>query len=144
MIEGGGAASKRSREVLGDQSERRRRLVERVKEFVRSRVDQSISVAAVASEVGVSPYHLCRIFRAETRETIWQYAIDTRITKAKVELCTADKRITEIALELGFSSHSHFTATFTSRVGISPAKFRRRNGAVALDQTSAEFLLTNG
>ena len=67
------------------------------------------------------PFHLARVFRAETGFTLAGYRQALRLRAALERLPGNDRDLSALALELGFSSHSHFTATFTREFGVPPS-----------------------
>ncbi|MEO8453384.1 MAG: helix-turn-helix transcriptional regulator [Gemmatimonadota bacterium] len=85
-----------------------------------------LSVAELARQVGVSPFHLCRVFRAQTGTTLHAYRTDLRLHRAVELLLDSCTELSELAFSLGFSSHSHFTETFRKRVGVTPSAVRQR------------------
>jgi AraC-like DNA-binding protein len=87
-----------------------------------------VTLEQVAKAVGLSPFHLCRVFQFATKDTIRQHLMSLRLEAAAVELLETRKSITEIALAAGFSSHSHFTALFTRTFGLPPSRARTAGG----------------
>ena len=99
----------------------RRELVENTKAAISKRLFENLSVCELAEYVGVSPFHLCRAFRAESGMTLHAYRRDIRL-RAVLGL-TAEYRgnLSALALRAGFYSHSHFTTAFRRAFGISPS-----------------------
>jgi AraC-like DNA-binding protein len=83
------------------------------------------TLSELAQKVHCSPYHLTRIFRKEIGIPIHQYQLRMRIAKSLNALLDTKDDLTNIALDTGFSSHSHFTSAFRQTVGISPTEFRK-------------------
>lgn len=84
------------------------------------------SLAEIARRVGVSPFYLCRSFRAATGSTLHAYRTDLRLREALNRLGDHGRDLTGLALDLGFSSHSHFTATFRRAFDATPSSVRRQ------------------
>lgn len=82
------------------------------------------SLTAIAAAVGTSVFHLCRVFRRGTGKTIRQYRNDLRLRAAVGALELDERDLLTIALENGYSGHSHFTAAFRRAFGITPSRFR--------------------
>lgn len=81
---------------------------------------------ALAAAVGCSPFHLCRAFRDVTGSTIHGHLTTVRL-RAALEALPDARDMTAVALDAGFSSHSHFTAAFRRSFGIPPSRaFRAR------------------
>ena len=87
---------------------------------------QSYSLEELAHQVGVSVFHLCRIFRRQTGLTLHEYRTELRLRHALERLPEPGTDLSQVALEVGFSSHSHFTAAFRRAFGITPSAFARR------------------
>ena len=65
------------------------------------------------------------IFHSLTQMSPASYIVNVRINAAKTLLGTTDRRISDIASDVGFFDHSHFIRTFKRIVGATPAKYRR-------------------
>jgi AraC-type DNA-binding domain-containing proteins len=100
--------------------DRARRLIE--EEFA-----SPLSLAGIASAVGVHPVHLARQFRASQGCTVGEYIRRVRVGFARRELVMTDKAIAEIALSAGFFDQSQLTKTFKRVSGRTPGKYRAQN-----------------
>lgn len=87
--------------------------------------EQSIALAAVAAEVGMSRYHFSRAFKQSMGLSPINYIAQQRIERAKKLLAETDLPIADIALHAGFSGQSHFTTFFRRLVGVTPRAFRK-------------------
>ena len=103
---------------------RTQRLVERAKAYLTAELGRSIRLIDIASAVGASPGYLTELFRALEGVPLHAYLTQLRLARALIELPHADD-LTALALDLGFSSHSHFSARFRRAFGVSPSRFRR-------------------
>jgi AraC family transcriptional regulator len=90
------------------------------------RLDESLTLGDIASKIGLSMYHMCRLFRRATGTTMWQYRQKLRLRGALEGVSESPKPLVEIALESGFSSHSHFTNLFHKEFGQTPSTLRIR------------------
>ena len=79
---------------------------------------------ALAGRFGATPFRLCRSFRASTGTTIHRYLTDVRLHRAIARLAEGCPDLSTLAFDLGFSSHSHFTAAFRRRLGTTPERVR--------------------
>jgi AraC-like DNA-binding protein len=104
----------------------RQRRVDRVKELLADGFRRPPSLSRLAREVGCSPFHLCRIFKRETGIGISQYVHRLRVNEALARLRQGAPSLTDLALDLGFASHSHFTAVFRRTLGHCPSQVRGR------------------
>ncbi len=102
----------------------RRRLADRAKLALASDLGRRWTLAEVAAEVGGSPVYLTQVFRAVEGLPLYRYQLQLRLARALEELPRCED-ITALALDLGFSSHSHFTAAFRQAYGRSPSAFQR-------------------
>lgn len=93
--------------------------------FIEENLQENLSVADIASHVGLSESHFTRKFRAVTNTSPKDYLIRRRLTRAKLLLKTTEIPIKEIAFQVGFNSESHFTNSFTGLNGLSPKEFRK-------------------
>ena len=100
------------------------RLVDRTKTYLASELGRSIQLAEIARAVGASPGYLTQLFRAVEGVPLHAYLTQLRLAQALIELPRSED-LTALALELGFSSHSHFSARFRRAFGLSPSAFRR-------------------
>ena len=87
---------------------------------------EPMSLEGVASEVNVSPFHFCKIFKRATGMTFTDFVNRARVEKAKRMLMRPEARITEVAYDVGFQSLSHFNRSFRRIVSESPTEFRSR------------------
>lgn len=86
----------------------------------------SPSVRQVAEELGISLYHFIRLFGAVFGETPHQYQIRMKLDKAKHLLAASDYSVTEVCMEVGYSSVGTFSDLFSRRVGMAPSDYRRK------------------
>jgi AraC-like DNA-binding protein len=96
------------------------------REFLRATVEPTLSIRQVATEVGMSPYHFIRLFRAVFGTTPKQCQLDARLEKAKHLLLVTDISVTDVSLEAGFSSLGTFSYVFARRTGLAPTRYRKK------------------
>jgi AraC family transcriptional regulator len=89
------------------------------------RVPEKMTLAGLARAVFSSPFHLARIFRRETGMSLHGHRNRLRLRLAIEHLANGTPDLTMLALDLGFSSHAHFTHTFQGEFGCTPSHFRR-------------------
>jgi AraC family transcriptional regulator len=112
---------------------RQRDLCEAVKVTVNKRIDSLPSLGELAQSLDCSPFHLSRTFHQMTGMSLRRYIIRLRTSMAAERLANGAKDLTDLALDLGFADHSHFTNTFRKEWGIPPSRLRARlslNGAL--------------
>lgn len=106
-----------------------RQQAEAVRAMLMAAPEKKWTLAELARGVYTSPFHLARLFRRETGVSVHQYQMRVRLHAALDRLLETEQRLTTIALELGFATHSHFTASFHRLVGVTPDRLRRCAGA---------------
>jgi AraC family transcriptional regulator len=93
-------------------------------DIVESRFLERLSLAEIASEVGVHYVHLSRQFHKYNRCTIGDLIRRRRVQHASHLLAHSRTPLAEIALICGFSDQSHLSFLFKRYMGLSPSKFR--------------------
>jgi AraC-like DNA-binding protein len=87
-------------------------------------VAEPLGLAGIARLAGASMFHLCRCFRLMTGRTLHEYRTELRLRHSLEALEAGDPDLTRVALDGGFSSHSHFTAAFRRTFGTTPSRVR--------------------
>lgn len=101
--------------------------VEKARHYLSDHLTQEIRTEDVARAVGLSPYHLSRLFKSLTGQTMRQYLIRERIEAARQLLAATDRTIPQIVSLLRFCDQSYFTRVFRQAVGMTPAAYREQN-----------------
>jgi len=101
-------------------------LVEAAKRAIASNLGRNLSVRELSTRMCCSPWRLCRAFRRATGQTITSYRHSLRVLLALERLRDRRIALTDLALDLGYSSHSHFTSVFRRHMGITPSEFREK------------------
>jgi AraC-like DNA-binding protein len=120
-----GTAMERAAPRTGRARQDIRAVVEATRAEICRDPSRAFTVRELASRVAVSPFHLCRIFRRETGVTLHEYLVDLRLRLSLEHLSGRQPDLSRVALEVGFSSHSHFSAAFRRRLGVSPSRARK-------------------
>lgn len=102
----------------------RQRLVDRVKLVLTSDLARRWTLAEIAVEVRGSPVYLTQAFQQVEGLPLYRYQSRLRLARA-LDLLAQYDDLTALSLDLGFSSHSHFSAAFRQAYGRSPSEFRR-------------------
>jgi AraC-like DNA-binding protein len=84
-----------------------------------------VTLDGLAGKLGVSVFRLCRTFRQTTGSTLHRHLTCLRLAAALEQLPRYRERLTDLALDLGFSSHSHFTHAFRAYFGHAPSVLLR-------------------
>ena len=102
----------------------RQLLADRVKLVLASDPGRRWTLADIAAEVGGSPVYLTQVFQQVEGLPLYRYQLRLRLARALSLLAQYDD-LTALSLDLGFSSHSHFSAAFRETYGRSPSEFRQ-------------------
>jgi AraC family transcriptional regulator len=104
------------------------RWVRRAVEIVRAAGAAPPGLAEIATEVGIHPVHLARVFRRRYGCSIGEYARRLKVERAAEALRDTRLPIGRLAHRLGYADHSHFSRSFRRATGFSPSEYRRRHG----------------
>ena len=94
-------------------------------EYIEERVADDIPLANLAELARLSPYHFCRSFKRSFGVPPHRYHANRRIERAKQLLGNRELPVTTIALDVGFSETSTFSAAFHRVTGQTPSRYRR-------------------
>jgi AraC family transcriptional regulator len=89
--------------------------------------DAHLTIARLAREAGLSPYHFLRVFQRLTGVTPHQFLLRTRLRHAAMRIALEPAKILDIALDSGFGDVSNFNRAFRAEFGVTPARFRSQN-----------------
>ncbi len=101
----------------------RQKLVDRVKLVLAADPARRWTLAEIGAAVRCSPVYLTQCFREVEGVPLYRYQLRLRLARA-LELLPSCEDLTGLALDLGFSSHSHFTAAFRETFGCTPSTHR--------------------
>jgi AraC-like DNA-binding protein len=99
--------------------------VEAAKTYLACRIGERITLDEVAREVHLSPFHFARVFQRRSGVPVHRYLTRLRLRAALDRLIGGADDLTGLALDLGFSSHSHFTDAFRAEFGCPPSAARK-------------------
>ncbi|TGG93941.1 helix-turn-helix domain-containing protein [Natronospirillum operosum] len=98
--------------------------LKRVVDFAEHHLDQPLTLSELAGVTGLSDYHFARMFRQATGYAPHRYVLHRRLVRARQLLEQTALSMTEIALQCGFGSSSHFSNRFRRETGTSPSQYR--------------------
>jgi AraC-like DNA-binding protein len=101
----------------------RQRLADRAKLVLASDPARRWTLADIAAEMRCSPVYLTQVFQQVEGLPLYRYQLRLRLARA-LDLVAQYEDLTALSLDLGFSSHSHFSAAFRQAYGRSPSEFR--------------------
>lgn len=129
-----------TRRGLPRSNRQQERAVERARLFLAEHFRESISLSEIAQTACISPFHLSRLFHRIVGRRLHQYLVDLRLRESVREITHSSRSLTEIGLDLGFSSPSHFSSTFSKRLGMPPNHLRRHRWARRMLEEPRNFL----
>jgi AraC-like DNA-binding protein/ligand-binding sensor protein len=99
-------------------------LVQRAREYIDKHKTEPLSLTDVAKAAGASVFHFCKVFRKSTGLKFTDYMARVRLEDARTQLVNPNKRISEVAYDVGFQSLTQFNRMFKRVFGQSPTEFR--------------------
>lgn len=96
----------------------------RAKAYINDNLQEDMTLADVAKASFTSTFYICKLFKRHTGLNFTEYVSRLRVERAKELLANPNKRVSEIAFEVGFQSLTHFNRIFRRIVGESPTIFR--------------------
>lgn len=115
-------------------------LVQKAREFIDKHKTEALSLSAVAQAAGASVFHFCKVFRKSTGLKFTDYVARVRLEDARTQLLNPNRRISEVAYDVGFQSLTQFNRMFKRVFGQSPTEFRAHlngKGARKVSKTSS-------
>ncbi|HKQ13845.1 MAG TPA: AraC family transcriptional regulator, partial [Steroidobacteraceae bacterium] len=102
--------------------------IEKARAFILSCYREPLSLSSIARSCGAAPSTLCESFPQVVGMPVWKYVQRLRLQEAAFALAEGAADLSGLALDLGFSSHSHFAQAFRAHFGVTPSHFRRAAG----------------
>lgn len=115
--------------------------IQKVLDYIEDNITQNHSSEELSKIAALSPFYFQRLFTRLVKRPANEYIKLRRLARACETLGDKDKRILDVALDYGFSSHEHLTKTFKSAFGITPEEYRK--SPVYLNQVIKPELLLN-
>jgi AraC family transcriptional regulator len=110
----------------------------RVRDYVQANLHRHLSLAELAEQADMSPFHFIRAFRDSTGETPYRYVCLSRLAQAIALLDDASMPLGEVASRCGFARQSHFSAAFRREMGTTPSDYRALFGRPAVRAPDGE------
>ena len=95
-----------------------------ITDYIDANLGEKMSVSSLARQVGLSSHHFSHCFSESLGQSPHRYVLQRRITEATRLLKDSRLSVAEIAYELGFSSHAHFSQIYRKMTGVSPKEIR--------------------
>lgn len=110
---------------LSTETIRQQKTVGDIKRYLRSHLDSRFDLEKLSSEFSYSKTYLCRLFKDNTGQTIYEYLAKLRISAACEQISRTNDSLLDICHQVGFSDYGHFLRYFRKVVGQSPSDYRR-------------------
>jgi len=114
--------------------------VNAAKSYLSAHLGDNVSLDEVASAVYSSPFNFSRIFQEQTGLPVHRYLTRLRLRASLERVLEKDADLTTIALDLGFSSHSHFSDVFKREFGKTPSEYRNSATSIGVAETSKNLI----
>ena len=101
--------------------------VDQLIEYMRQNINRKVTLEELSEIAGLSPFYLSRAFKEITEYPVIGYFNKMKIDKAKELLVEGNKKVKEVAYELGYANEFYFSRIFKRIEGISPSKFYSKN-----------------
>ncbi|MBW4620572.1 MAG: AraC family transcriptional regulator [Cyanosarcina radialis HA8281-LM2] len=98
--------------------------LQQVLDYIHAHLDRDIKLDDLARLLNISQFHFIYLFKQAIGTSPYQYLLQQRVERAKLLLKQTERSIVEIALECGFSSHSHLSKQFRQLTGMTPKAYR--------------------
>jgi len=131
-----GAKPKKRAATNNDHSDR----AEAAKTYIASRIGENITLGEIAEAVNSSPFNFARIFQQQTGVPVHRYLTRLRLRTSLERIAEPNVDLTTIALDLGFSSHSHFSDVFRREFGKTPSEVRENSTVSDLRKMSKNLI----
>lgn len=99
-------------------------------EYIECNLGDSLSLAALSAQAGISDFHFNRMFKTVSGMTLKQYVLGRKLSRACEQIAATDQTVLDIALNLGFEYPEVFSRAFKKQFGIAPTEVRRKRARV--------------
>ncbi len=118
------ASKKSSKKTIYAKQEKNTNVLQPALSYLKSSFDQKITLDYLAELCNITPTYFSRLFKKTTNSNLVDYLNDIRINQAKIHLLTTNKKISQIASEVGFSDCGYFIKVFKQKEKMTPNSYR--------------------
>jgi len=112
--------------ILGDRTENnRKQLIEKVMKYMKDKHSKEMKIEELSMMAFLSPSHFCRLFKEYTGLTVSEYSQKLRIEEACRLLKSSDKKVIDVAADVGYRDIKHFNQVFKKIAGKTPRDYRK-------------------
>ncbi|WP_052702953.1 helix-turn-helix transcriptional regulator [Paenibacillus beijingensis] len=94
-------------------------------EFINEHYNEDLHLDRIAGYLGVNPSYLSRVFKQNSGFSLVEFITFKRVWRAKEMLLYTNRKVTDIAYEIGYNNVTHFQWTFKKMFGVSPSQYRK-------------------
>ncbi len=116
---------KLNRTIRGKMADQNGDIVHRVKEIIKGKYMENITIQSIAEQIYLSPNYVCAVFKQVTGSTINQYITHVRIEAAKKMLEDTSVRLYDIGFLIGYVEPSYFSKIFKKMTALTPKEYRQ-------------------
>lgn len=99
-------------------------VIDQIQRYILEHLSGDVSLTAIADEVHFNPSYLSRYYKQMTGHNLLEYIQSKKLEGALHLMQHTNLKLNEIAVRVGFDSHSYFTTFFKKKMGISPQEYR--------------------
>ncbi|KQN57796.1 MULTISPECIES: superoxide response transcriptional regulator SoxS [unclassified Erwinia] len=114
-------------------------IISTLTDWIDNNLDKTLSIDEVAAKSGYSKWHLQRMFRAITKQTLGNYIRERRLTLAAEALRQTQRPVFDIAMQYGYDSQQTFSRVFRRQFMQTPTAYRHHMRRQALARSSWSF-----
>lgn len=114
-------------------------IIDRSLVFIQTHYMRSdLSLNLLASEFGVSVWHLSKLFKEQAEINFIDYVMEIRLAKAKELLAATDEKVRDISEQVGYTNVNSFVRIFKKLTGLTPTEYRERHDWKTLEEQNGE------
>jgi AraC family transcriptional regulator len=100
--------------------------LKQVTDWIEAHLDAEFDLERLAAQTGLSKFHFHRLFKRATGMSPAKYQLNARMNEARRRLRESKESVIAVALDLGYSSPSHFAQAFRRETRMAPSEYRRQ------------------
>ena len=100
--------------------------LKQVTDWIAGHLDAEFNLDQLAAQTGLSKFHFHRLFKQATGVSPAKYQLNARMDEARRRLRETKQSVIEVALDLGYSSPSHFAQVFRRETRMTPSEYRHQ------------------
>ncbi|WP_054636585.1 response regulator [Thalassobacillus sp. C254] len=119
--------------------EQRSSVIEKINSYIKSNIDEKLTLEQLARVVHLHPQYISRLFKQEMGMTFTDFITKKRIEKSKELLVKSKKNITEISELCGFSDPNYFSRVFRKMEGEPPMQYRKNETLLRKEKLNKHY-----